>query len=105
VARYEQAILTALEDTENALVNYAREQDRRDRLKSAVASNQTAVTLAKELNGKGLTNFQDVLDAERQLFQTQDQLIVSERTVTQNLIALYKALGGGWEWEGETAVR
>jgi outer membrane protein TolC len=44
----------------------------------------------------GLTDFQNVLDTERSLFEQQDQLAESEGLVTQNLIAIYRALGGGW---------
>lgn len=102
-ARYEKAVLTSLQDVETALVNFSREQDRRVRLREAVTANQRAVDISQSLYGKGLTDFQSVLDSQRQLFQTQDALVVSERDVTQNLIALYKALGGGWESELQAA--
>jgi NodT family efflux transporter outer membrane factor (OMF) lipoprotein len=97
LARYEGAVLTALEDVENALVNYSREQARRDSLAQGVASARTALGLATELNARGLTDFLSVLDAQRQLFALEDQLAQSEGVVTANVIALYKALGGGWE--------
>ena len=102
-ARYEKAVLTSLQDVETALVNFSREQDRRVRLREAVVANQRAVDISQSLYAKGLTDFQSVLDSQRQLFQTQDALVVSERDVTQNLIALYKALGGGWESELQAA--
>ncbi|MBL0926250.1 MAG: efflux transporter outer membrane subunit [Phycisphaerales bacterium] len=95
--RYQQAVLTALEDAENSLTNYAREQTRRTSLAESVAAEQRAVDLANELFTKGLTDFLSVLDSQRQLYALQDQLVVSERQVTTNLISLYKALGGGWE--------
>lgn len=103
VARYHSAVLVAFEDVENALVNYAREQDRRVSLSSAVDSAAIAVDLAKELNSRGLTDFLSVLDAQQQLYILQDQLAQSDRAVTANLIALYKALGGGWEPEPEAS--
>jgi multidrug efflux system outer membrane protein len=53
--------------------------------------------LAHDLYQKGLGSFLNVLDAERSLYQTEDQLVDSERAVSANLVALYKALGGGWE--------
>jgi outer membrane protein TolC len=53
--------------------------------------------LANQLYSNGLVNFIDVLDAERSLYATQDQLAQSDRAVSVNLISLYKALGGGWE--------
>jgi len=96
-AQYEAAVLAALENAETAIVNYAREQDRRDSLRRAVEAEQRAVALATELFSKGLTDFFSVLDTQRQLFALQDQLVESERTVTANLIAVYKALGGGWD--------
>jgi outer membrane protein TolC len=52
--------------------------------------------LANQLYANGLTNFINVLDAERSLYQAQDQLVQSERAVSVNLISLYKTLGGGW---------
>ncbi|HYV32784.1 MAG TPA: TolC family protein, partial [Candidatus Binatia bacterium] len=51
----------------------------------------------------GLGDFLSVLDAERSLYQAEDQLVDSQRAVTQNLVALYKALGGGWEAETRLA--
>jgi NodT family efflux transporter outer membrane factor (OMF) lipoprotein len=94
--RYQQSVLFALEETENALVNYAQEQTRFERLSSAVASNRDAVGLASELYRSGLTDFLSVLDAERELYSNEDLLAQSRTTQTTNLIALYKALGGGW---------
>jgi outer membrane protein TolC len=94
---YEQVILGSLEDVENALVAYAKEQERRRSLEQAVGANQKAVGLAGQLYAKGLGNYLSLLDAQRALYQAQDDLVQSERSVTVNLIALYKALGGGWE--------
>lgn len=97
LAAYEKTVLTAFEDVESALVAYANEQVRFDSLNLSVAANRRAVELANELYTKGLGDFLSVLDAERSLYQAEDQLVDSQRTVTQNLVALYKALGGGWE--------
>ncbi|MBI2432864.1 MAG: efflux transporter outer membrane subunit [Candidatus Hydrogenedentes bacterium] len=94
---YERSILLALEDVENGLVSFAKEQDRRASLEAAVAANQAAVRLANERYVNGLENFLDVLQAQQQLFQSQDELVQSQSFVLTNLIALYKALGGGWE--------
>lgn len=94
--KYEAAILSALEDVENALVAYAAEQNRRDDLREAVQAAQKAVELAKYKYQSGLTDFNNVLEAQRSLFTFQDQLAQSNRTVTSNLVRLYKALGGGW---------
>jgi NodT family efflux transporter outer membrane factor (OMF) lipoprotein len=93
---YQSTILQALEEVENALVNYSQEQERRDRLNQAVEQNQLAVDLAKEQYRGGLTDFLSVLDAQGQLYASQDLLVQSQLGVTSNLIELYRALGGGW---------
>ncbi len=97
LAAYEKAVLVALEDVENALVDYLRQGERRSRLDAAVTANRKAVELADELYRKGLTSFIDVLDAQRALYVSQAELARSQSQVTLDLVALYKALGGGWE--------
>jgi len=94
---YRSTVLVALQETEDALVNYSFEQERRDHLQEAVARSQTAVQLSRERYRSGLADFLTVLDAERQLYNSEDLLAQSQIAVTTNLIALYKALGGGWE--------
>lgn len=100
LAAYEQSMLVALEDVENALVAYLREGDRRRMLEAAVAADKKAVELADDLYRKGLTSFIDVLDAQRALYLAQAELARSQAQVTLELVALYKALGGGWETKG-----
>jgi NodT family efflux transporter outer membrane factor (OMF) lipoprotein len=94
--RYESTILTALEDVENALVAYAKEQNRRQSLTEATEAARRAFELAQKQYSSGLIEFSNVLIAQRSLLSLQDQLAVSEGGVTSNLIALYKSLGGGW---------
>jgi NodT family efflux transporter outer membrane factor (OMF) lipoprotein len=96
--QYRSAVLGALEEVENALVAYAKEQSRRDLLKSAVSAAQLAYELAKDRYLAGLVDFNNVLDALRALQVFQDDLAQSEGAVTSNLVRLYKALGGGWEY-------
>ncbi|HXJ56384.1 MAG TPA: efflux transporter outer membrane subunit [Verrucomicrobiae bacterium] len=100
LAVYEKTVLTAFEDVENGLVLYAKEQMRRRHLEDAVASSQKSLDTANKLYANGLTDFLRVLDAERSLYQSQDALVQSDRTISANLISLYKSLGGGWEDEG-----
>ena len=95
--RYEAAVLTALEDVENALVAYAKEQRRRQSLTEATEAARRAVDLAQKQYTSGLIEFNNVLVAQRSLLSLEDQLAVSEGGVTSNLIALYKSLGGGWK--------
>ena len=90
-------MLTSLEEVENALVAYSREQVRRARLAEAVEANRRAVDLANELYLRGLGNFLNVLDSQRALFASQSDLAQSETIVSTDVVALYKALGGGWE--------
>src|SRR6266478_214060 len=97
LATYEKTVLTAFEEVENGLVLYAKEQVRRRSLQDAVVSSQKSLDTANKLYANGLTDFLRVLDAERSLYQSQDSLVQSDRTISANLISLYKSLGGGWE--------
>jgi NodT family efflux transporter outer membrane factor (OMF) lipoprotein len=94
---YQKTVLQAWHDVDNALTAYQTEQARRDQLVLAVAQNQRALGLAQSRYQQGVADFLTVLDAERSLLQTQQQLAESTTNVSQNLVALYKALGGGWE--------
>jgi NodT family efflux transporter outer membrane factor (OMF) lipoprotein len=94
---YEKTVLTALKDVETALVAYAKEQERRRSLAEAVTSNRRAVDLAMTLYVAGKADFLNVLTAQRSLYVNEDALTQSTRSLATNLIALYKALGGGWE--------
>jgi multidrug efflux system outer membrane protein len=86
-----------LQDVENALVAYEQEQVRRRSLRQAADSGRRAVSLALRLNGAGVVDFLNVLNAQQTLYQTELQLAQSEQSVATDLVALYKALGGGWE--------
>lgn len=96
LAAYEKTVLTALEEVQNALVAYGQEKMRRDRLREAVDASQRAVDLVETQYLSGLTNFQNFLDSQRSLFRQQDELAESSGQVRNNLIALNRALGGGW---------
>ncbi len=96
LANYEQTVLLALEEVQNALVAYGQEKVRRDRLLEAVQASQRAVDLVETQYVSGLTNFQNFLDAQRSLFRQQDELAESAGQVVNNLITLNRALGGGW---------
>ena len=94
---YEQTVLTALREVESALVAYAKEQEHHQLLEEAVLQNRRAVGLAKELYSAGQTDFLNVLSAQGNLFLSEEALVRSTRTLSLNLVTLYKALGGGWE--------
>jgi len=94
---YEMTVLKAQEEIENVLVAYANQQRRYQALLAATTAAQQADRLARDQYQVGLVDFNNVLDAQRSLLLLQDQLILSEGSVTTNLIRLYKALGGGWK--------
>jgi outer membrane protein TolC len=95
--RYERTVLSALRDVENALVAYSKEQVTRDSLIQAVKANRQAVDIATELYTRGLVDFLNVIVTQRALNSSEDDLAQSAQRVSSNLVALYKALGGGWE--------
>jgi NodT family efflux transporter outer membrane factor (OMF) lipoprotein len=97
---YRRTVLSAVQEVENAMGNYAAERNRQAQLAVAVTSSERAVNLATQRYDRGLTDFLNVLDAQRQLYDLQDQLAVSQLAVTTQLVALYKSLGGGWEGFG-----
>jgi multidrug efflux system outer membrane protein len=94
---FRATVLTALQEVENALVAYAKEQQHRTALLDAVAANRRAVSIATQLYQQGQTDFLNVLSAQRSMFGSEDALAQSDRDVAADFIALYKALGGGWE--------
>jgi outer membrane protein, multidrug efflux system len=95
--QYEKAVLAAFGDVEKSLVNYSQEQVRYRSLNDAVAANRRAVEMANELYIRGLNDYLNVLDSQRALYVTETELALSEATMASNLVALYKALGGGWQ--------
>jgi multidrug efflux system outer membrane protein len=99
VANYEKTVLNALEETENALVDFGQEQRRRDYLRSSDRSATEAMALARQRYEGGVADFLPVLDAQRTQLSIQAQLAASETRTATSLVAIYKALGGGWQIE------
>lgn len=97
LARYQQIVLNALEETENALVSYSEQRKRRNLLASAAAASEQAHRLAQLRYQEGVADFLTVLDSEARLHQDQALLAQSETATASALVAIYKALGGGWE--------
>jgi multidrug efflux system outer membrane protein len=96
---YRQTVLTALQEVEDVLVASQKEEEHRKALGAAVSANRKAVDLATRLYVEGQTDFLNVLQSQQSLYATEDALLQSTQTVSTNLVALYKALGGGWEAE------
>jgi NodT family efflux transporter outer membrane factor (OMF) lipoprotein len=95
--QYKAVVLAALEEVENSMSAYAEEQNRRQSLHEAANAAQQAAQLALDKYKAGLVDFDNVLDAQRAQLSFQNQLSLSNGTVTANLVRLYKALGGGWQ--------
>jgi multidrug efflux system outer membrane protein len=93
---YRQTVLAALQEVENALIASTKEQEHYKALTDAVTANRKAVELATTLYTQGQTDFLNVLQAQGALYFSENALALSTRTVSTNLVALYKALGGGW---------
>jgi NodT family efflux transporter outer membrane factor (OMF) lipoprotein len=100
---YQKTVLSALQDVESALVAFDKEWDHRTFLSNAVTANRKAVSLSMQLYSQGQTDFLNVLNAQRSLFAAEDALVQSNESTATDLIAVYKALGGGWEDEPLTA--
>ncbi len=97
LARYQQTVLRALEETEGALVTHARARERLEHVERAAQASGTAAQLARLRFQSGLVDFLQVLDAERTQLAAEDLLAQGRTEAATSLIAVYKALGGGWE--------
>ena len=93
---YEQTLLTAFADVEKALVAIATYRTQTERSCELVVSNDRIATMTQALYRSGLSDYLDVIDAERSLYQSQMELvnIVAQQYI--NYVNLCKALGGGW---------
>jgi multidrug efflux system outer membrane protein len=94
---YQQTVLLALEDAENALVQFGRQRARRDALIEAVQASEQAAALADARYQAGAVDFLTTLDAQRTVLSLQLQLAESRTRTMTALVSVYKALGGGWE--------
>lgn len=98
---YQQTVLEALEDMENALSNYLNENQRNQELHRAVDQNRKAAGLAREQYTNGYTALLDVLVAERNVLDSESTVTASDIKLRQDLIHVYTAAGGGWVTQGE----
>ena len=96
LALYEGTVLRALEETENALVAYSRAQLEGEQLKQSAEASTTAAVLARRRYEGGAADFLQVLDAERTLLDAEDRLAQSRTRTATALVAVYKAVAGGW---------
>jgi outer membrane protein, multidrug efflux system len=103
ILAYRRTVLIAIHEVENALIASTKEQEHRESLRVAVVANRRAAGLATDLYTAGQTGFLNVLVAHRALYSTEDSLAQSNHAMAVELIALYKALGGGWA-KGQTVA-
>ena len=94
--RYEQTVLHAVEEVENAIVEYTQKNIRTNALAKSVTASKESERLVTELYINGLTDFQNVLDMQRTLSQQQDKLAQSQGEIIKSLVRIYKSMGGGW---------
>ncbi len=94
--RYEQSVLNALKEVEDALIAYIEDRSRLAALERSVSAARRSVKLATDLYKQGLVNFQEVLDAQRDQFQFENQYAAARGNSAANFVRVYAALGGGW---------
>jgi outer membrane protein, multidrug efflux system len=97
VLQYRHTVLQAFGETEDALQNFQAASQQQEALAAAAQSQQVALDRATDVYRAGLGNFIDVLDADRSVASTRDQQAQSEEQRLASLVAIYKALGGGWQ--------
>jgi len=95
--QYEKTVLESLEEIKTSLNNYSQELRRREILRTSSQASAEAATMARQRFNAGLDNFIDYLSADNALLEAENSLALSEISAATSLIAIYKALGGGWE--------
>jgi NodT family efflux transporter outer membrane factor (OMF) lipoprotein len=104
--RYRSVILGAVQEVDSALAGYAAERDRLSHLGEGVQAAERAVDLASARYDRGLTDFLNVVDAQRQLYELEDQYVTAQVAEAEQFVRLYKGLGGGWQrYQDVPAVR
>ncbi len=104
VSIYEDTVLRAVEDVENAMVYYVEQQERVKALARSVTAAEASVAQVQDLYKSGLTDFQNVLDMERSLFEQQNLQAQSRGNIAHGVISIYRAVGGGWRNESNTNI-
>jgi NodT family efflux transporter outer membrane factor (OMF) lipoprotein len=94
---YKQTVLNAVREVDTAVSAYAAQQERLRYLNDALAAARRAVTLAEQRFERGLTDSLNVIDAQRQAYELEQQYIIAQATGAAQFVAVYRALGGGWE--------
>jgi len=95
--QYQGVVLQAAREVDDAAVGFASSRAQTPLLTQAVQAARRSLEIANTQYREGLTDFQRVLDSQRTLFSQQERRVSNLGDVTQSLIALYKAMGGGWQ--------
>ncbi len=94
---YRKAIIDAVQDADTAIANFDAQERSLDNLANAMAASERALSLAQQRYDRGLTDFLNVVDAERQQYSLEDRYTTAQQDAADAFIYLCKALGGGWE--------
>ena len=94
---YKQTVLNAVRDVDSAAVSYAAQEERVRHLSDALVPARKAVTLAEERFDRGLIDFLNVIDAQRQEYELETQYVIAQEAEADAFVLLYRSLGGGWE--------
>jgi NodT family efflux transporter outer membrane factor (OMF) lipoprotein len=97
LVNYRKTILNAVQQVDTSLDAYAAQQQRLEKLSTAMVAAQRAVDLATARYNRGLTDFLNVVDAERQFYDLQEQYAEAQVAQGEQFVQLYKSLGGGWQ--------
>jgi outer membrane protein, multidrug efflux system len=98
--RYRGTVLNALREVEDGLVSFRADQIERDRVAGVLASGEQTLQLATSRYTHGLSDYLQVLDAERTVETARQQLVQEDMTLANDVVTLYLALGGGWQSPG-----
>jgi NodT family efflux transporter outer membrane factor (OMF) lipoprotein len=97
LASYRKAIISALSDVAKTVTAYSKQEEYRKAVEKTVLDNRKTAEIARTRYKEGVSSFIEVLDAQRTLYASESQLVKSNTDVAQDLIAVYKSLGGGWK--------
>jgi NodT family efflux transporter outer membrane factor (OMF) lipoprotein len=106
LAHYRKILLSAVQQVDTSLDAYQAQRERLERLGEAMTAGQRAVDLATERYNRGLTDYLNVIDAEREFYALEDQYAEAQVVEGEQFVALYRSLGGGWEdYQAVPAIR
>ncbi len=97
VLNYQQTVLQAFQEVEDALAKYRHANERREVVEGMIGTSQRKLTLARQMYEAGIQDYFPVVDAQESLIAAQNQLADNREDVAEDLISLYRSLGGGWD--------